>query len=134
MKKFLLSIFCCLLSILGYAQQDTEFWFAAPYINCDHGAYSPYRLVIFAFEEAAYVTISMPANPNFMPISVQVAANDHANIVLAYDKWEGDAKLTTPFNQKSNRGLLITSTSKIECYYQIDGDNSEAFTLKGKNA
>ena len=134
MKKLLLSIFCCLFSIVGYAQQDTEFWFAAPYINCDHGAYSPYRLVIFAFEEAAYVTISMPANPNFMPISVQVAANDHANIVLAYDKWEGDAKLTTPFNQKSNRGLLITSTSKIECYYQIDGDNSEAFTLKGKNA
>ena len=134
MKKLLLSIFCCLFSIVGYAQQDTEFWFAAPYINCDHGAYSPYRLVIFAFEEAAYVTISMPANPNFTPISVQVAANDHANIVLAYDKWEGDAKLTTPFNQKSNRGLLITSTSKIECYYQIDGDNSEAFTLKGKNA
>ena len=134
MSRFLFFLVVSLLSVSSYAQQDTEFWFAAPYINCEHGNTSPYRLVIFAFEEDATVTISMPANPDFEPIVKDIAVNSCANIDLALNKYDGDEKITTPFNEITNRGLLINSTSRIECYYQIDGDNSEAFTLKGKNA
>ena len=133
-RRFLFFLILTLSSVLSYAQQDTEFWFAAPYINCEHGSSSPYRLVVFAFDRAATVTISMPANPDFKPIVREITANSYANIVLAQDKSEGDAIITTPFNEITNRGLLIESTSRVECYYQIDGDNSEAFTLKGRNA
>lgn len=134
MKRCLFFLLVSLLSVCSYAQQDTEFWFAAPYINCEHGSISPYRLVVFAFDKAATVTISMPATPDFEPIVERVAANSYANIELAQDKTDGDTTITTPFNEITQRGLLITSTSRIECYYQIDGDNSEAFTLKGRNA
>ncbi len=133
-KRFVFFLILSLFSVVSFAQQDTEFWFAAPYINCEHGNIYPYRLVVFAFDRAATVTISMPANPDFEPIIETVAANSYANIVLAQDKSDGDVTITTPFNEITQRGLLITSTSKIECYYQIDGDNSEAFTLKGQNA
>ena len=136
MRKSLLSLlfllFCSTASL--YAQQDTQFWFAAPYFNCIHGQTSPYRMVIFAFEENATVTISMPANPSFTPIVQTVLKGGYANIEMASNKAAGDATITTPFNEVSNRGLLVSSTSKIECYYQVEGYNSEAYTLKGKNA
>ena len=58
----------------------------------------------------------------------------YTSIVLANNKQDGDNKITSPYNSISQRGLLIQSTSKVGCYYQVDGDNSEAYTLKGKNA
>lgn len=134
MKKFLFLLMVGMWSMVTFAQQDTVFWFAAPYVNSIHGSESPYRLVVFAFEEEASVTISMPANPNFAPIEVTVPANGYENIVLAENKQDGDTTVTALFNEVTNRGFLITSTSEVECYYQIDGYNSEAFTLKGKNA
>ena len=136
MKKYLLILFFLLLcgTTALYAQQDTKFWFAAPYFNCSHGETSPYRMVIFAFEEDATVTISMPANPSFTPIVQNVPKGGYANIQMASNKAAGDATITTPFNQITDRGLFVSSTSKIECYFQVDGDNSEAFTLKGRNA
>lgn len=134
MKKFLFLLMVGMWSMVTFAQQDTVFWFAAPYVNSVHGEVSPYRLVVFAFEEEASVTISMPANPNFAPIEVTVPANGYENIVLAENKQDGDTTVTALFNEVTNRGLLVTSTSNVECYYQIDGDNSEAFTLKGGNA
>lgn len=134
MRKFLFLLMVSIWSMVAFAQQDTVFWFAAPYVNSVHGEVSPYRLVVFAFEEEASVTISMPANPNFAPIEVTVPANGYENIVLADNKQDGDSTVTALFNAVTNRGLLVTSTSNVECYYQIDGDNSEAFTLKGGNA
>ena len=136
MKKRILGLLFLLICCTNYlaAQVDTEFWFAAPYFNCEHGMYAPYRLVIFSFDEEATITVSMPANPAFTPIVRTIGANSYTEIVLANDKLEGDASITTPFNTITQRGLLITSTGKIECYYQVDGDNSEAYTLKGKNA
>lgn len=116
------------------AQVDTTFWFAAPYFNSIHGQDASYRLVVFSFDSAATVSVSMPANPSFVPVVTTIGANSFTEIILANNKADGDATITTPFNTITQRGLLITSTSKIECYYQIDGDNSEAFTLKGKNA
>lgn len=116
------------------AQVDTTFWFAAPYFNSIHGADASYRLVVFSFDSTATVRVSMPANPGFTPIVRTIGANSYAEIILANNKADGDTTITTPFNTITQRGLHITSTSKIECYYQIDGDNSEAFTLKGKNA
>ncbi len=133
-RAVLLLIMVNLSCVLCYAQQDTEFWFAAPYFNCIHGQDSPYRLIVFSFEEEATVTISMPANPDFEPIVTHIASNSFANIELAANKTAGDARITTPFNQVSNRGLFIASTSRVECYYQVEGANSEAFTLKGRNA
>ena len=133
-KTLLFLLFFLLCHGYVHAQFDTQFWFAAPYFNCMHGDPSPYRLVLFAFEEEATVTISMPADPSFTPIVQTIPQNGFANIVLANNKSEGDATITTPFNQITNHGLLITSTRNIECYYQVDGDNSEAFTLKGRNA
>ena len=58
MKRFLFFLLVSLLSVCSYAQQDTEFWFAAPYINCEHGSISPYRLVVFAFDKAGLESIA----------------------------------------------------------------------------
>lgn len=134
MKRFIIAIIAISSYLSSYAQMDTEFWFAAPFFNCPHGETSPYKLVVFSFDQAATVTISMPANPSFTPITKNIPANGYTSIVLANNKQDGDNKITSPYNSISQRGLLIQSTSKVECYYQVDGDNSEAYTLKGKNA
>ena len=116
MKKRILGLLFLLICCTNYlaAQVDTEFWFAAPYFNCEHGMYAPYRLVIFSFDEEATITVSMPANPAFTPIVRTIGANSYTEIVLANDKLEGDASITTPFNTITQRGLLITSTGKIQ--------------------
>jgi len=137
MKRFFVILAAFFYSLFGfcvYAQQDTEFWFAPPFFNCSHGEEGAYRLIVFSFEKEVEVTISMPANPSFEPIVRTLSANSYANIVLATNKRQGDELITTPFNEIGNRGLLIRSTDKIECYYQVEGENSEAYTLKGKNA
>ena len=36
-KRFVFFLILSLFTVVSFAQQDTEFWFAAPYINCEHG-------------------------------------------------------------------------------------------------
>ena len=143
MKKAFLSIllFLSLFFIGGYAQIDTEFWFAAPRLSPTHGYPNSMRvkLCIITFGQAANVVISQPAitdpdDPDyFVPITRSIAANSY------YEE-----SLETPYTTShlgishDGRaypfGLYIKSDVSISAYYAIPGDNSEIYSLKGRNA
>ena len=62
MKKLLLSLLLLVcVSSIGFAQTDTEFWFAAPDLEAGH-AQQPIRFCIVSYETAAPVVFEQPAN------------------------------------------------------------------------
>ena len=132
MKRILLLSFIYLL-VTPYlnAQTDTEFWFAAPELGQVHGD-RPIFLRLSAGATSATVTVSMPANTSFWPITVQVPANSSVSVDLT--PYIGLVE-NTPGNQPQQKGLYITSNARITCYYDIaNQNNGDLFALKGSNA
>ena len=114
-----------------YAQTDTVFWFGAPDLQVDHND-RPILLRIASYSSSASVVISQPANPSFVPIQINLPANSAQSVDLTpyIDQIEN-----TVINTVSNKGILIKSTSKISCYYDIASNlNGDIFALKGFNA
>jgi gliding motility-associated-like protein len=121
----------CICATKGFTQIDTQFWFAAPDLQRAHGD-RPIYLRMAASKLAANVTISIPANPGFSPINISVSANSSQSVDLTsfIDLLENAAP-----NLVYQKGLLISSTSPIACYYDIaNGFNGDMYALKGKNA
>ena len=129
-KPLLLILFWTILFGGLQAQIDTEFWFAAPDITTGHG-HHPILLCFASFGQAADVTVSQPANPSFQPITVHLNNFDFYSLDMT--SYESILE-TAPENTITNYGLKIVSTSKISTYYQLCGDDSEIYTLKGRNA
>ncbi len=138
--KFYITISLLAFSNLLFAQTDTTFWFAAPDVTFDGGTITgldrPIELHITTGNIASTVTISLPANPTFIPITQNVSANSNSLIDLT--TWI-DLIESKPANQVLNTGLLIQSTNKITAYYEVSSINCnycnpEIFTLKGNNA
>jgi gliding motility-associated-like protein len=112
----------------GYAQNDTIFWFAAPDVSTSIGD-SPVYLRFFTETAAADVTIEMPANGAFSPVTISIPANSLDSLNL------------TPFlaliespsgNTANNNGLKISATANIRAYYELRSVSSkEVFSLKG---
>ncbi|MDW8209486.1 MAG: LamG-like jellyroll fold domain-containing protein [Cytophagales bacterium] len=135
--KRLLQVICVLwtLPLLSYAQIDKEFWFAAPDLSESHG-HEPIHLRITAFQNPATVTISMPSQPLFTPITVTVAAGATHTVVLTSRR----PFLETPFDAggpvtAKNTGVHIVSNEPIAAYYEPGPNhNVDIFSLKGKNA
>ncbi len=110
------------------AQQDTEFWFAAPDVSSAEGEL-PILLNLTSYANPATVTINQPANGAFTPIVVNLGANSLQTVDL------------TPFiadiesagaNIIDDSGLKITSTENISVTYEINNaNNREIFSLKG---
>ncbi len=119
------------------AQIDNQFWFVAPYVNDEgRGFNEPIVLQISTFSTAATVTVSMPADPTFKPITNTIAANSALSLDLT--AWLNQIQ-NSPANTVLNKGLLITSTANITAYYDIVSAgcqycDPEIFSLKGKNA
>ena len=129
--KFIITVLLCIGSFMGYSQSDTQFWFAAPDLQQAHGD-KPILLRMAASKLPATVTISIPANPGFNPISFSIAANSSQSVDLS--TFIGLIENTAP-NIVYQKGLLITSTSPIACYYDIaHPNNGDMYALKGKNA
>ena len=125
--------FCFLMkfSLNSYAQIGNEFWFAAPDLQVAHGD-DPIIMRFSAFEEDAKITITQPGNIGFKKIEINVKANTSKSIDLTYLK---DVIECNIINKVQNKALLIKSTCKISCYYDIaDMYNGDIFTLKGENA
>ena len=59
-------LFCAAIvsALSGFAQVDTQFWFAAPEM-AEHSRDMSLRLYLTAYDEAAEVILSMPANAAF---------------------------------------------------------------------
>ncbi len=113
-----------------HAQIDNLFWFAAPEISPNH-AHNPITFCFTSFSNAATVTISQPANPSFTPVTVNL--NPYSYYALDVTSQESTV-ITAPVNTVCNHGFLITSTANITTYYQLGANNSEIYTLKGRNA
>lgn len=132
MKRSCLLSIVLLLVLFGnlQAQIDTEFWFAAPDITSGH-SHTPILLCFASFSDSADVTVSQPANPSFQPINVHLNSFDFYSLDLT--NFESILE-TAPENTVTNYGLKVVSTNKIATYYQLCGDDSEIYTLKGRNA
>ncbi|MBO4488716.1 MAG: gliding motility-associated C-terminal domain-containing protein [Bacteroidales bacterium] len=114
---------------MSYAQIDNLFWFAAPYISPNH-AHDPITFCFTSFSNPATVTISQPANPSFTPVTVNL--NPYSLYTLNLTSQENIVQ-TNPPNTVCNYGFKIQSTANITTYYQLGANNSEIYTLKGRN-
>jgi hypothetical protein len=134
MKKTTLIIFLCFLSLNLLSQKDTIFWFATPSLSTVSSTQfdRPTFLKFSTFNQGTTITISMPANATFNPISINIPANSHNSINMTPYIDQIESK---PSNAVLNLGLLIKSSSIITAYYEAEGysyANPDIFTLKGK--
>lgn len=123
----------CFLSIKAKSQTDTTFWFGAPAISPGH-ANKPVVIRLSSYALASDVTISMPANPSFIPYSIHLNAYQASTIDLTS---QIDLVETKPENTVLSNALKISATNKISAYYEVQGKvgatyfNPEIFALKG---
>ena len=118
----------------GWAQVDDAFWFVAPEVTNSHGD-DPVLLRFATFDEAATVTVSMPAGAGAFPEQVlAIPANDALSLDLT--PWL-EVIENKPFDGIHNKGLRIVSSAQISAYYEVNpscGCNPDIFALKGANA
>lgn len=135
MKKIvvLFCIFHFAFSSSAFAQTDTEFWFAAPeLIAGSTSRVSNLILGFVAYDQSATVTITQPANPSFTPVTLTIAASGYnERDFIAGRNIYVETKGT---NAVRNFGFYIKSDVPVTAYYQVKGDDSEIYTLKGRNA
>ena len=144
MKKVLFVLVTFLFINQASSQTGTEFWFAAPDISAQHHKDgSPLNLHITAMYTTT-VTISRPADPDFVPMTIEMSENSTEvfrldstppfNLDLAdievYSRDKGD------LNFVQNKGFLIeASPAPITCFYEVQSIyNRDIISLKGDNA
>lgn len=129
LKKIgILSVFLTILSSGLYSQKDTLFWFASPEISSGAGD-NPVFLRFMTYDAATTVTISQPANGAFIPLNINIPANqvDSINLSAYLAQIENPAA-----NVISNNGLKIESTELISAFYELRSANNQVtFSLKG---
>ena len=132
MRKVLFPIYL-LITTPCFSQTDTAFWFAAPDVSSAFGYDRPIAFRVSSFQQASIVTVSQPANPGFVPITITLApfSTQTFDLTTQINNIE-----CAPGNVIQNRGLKITANNKIAAYYEanVNGPNPELFALKGRNA
>ncbi len=133
MKNHFLAILLCCMLLSAFslkAQIDTEFWFTVPALHANYR--NDIHLAFISYEKAAEITITQPANPlGFTPVKINLAAND-------FSSWQLDQlrdlieilKMNTP----EDRALYIQSDQPVTVYFYVKNQDSEIYTLKGRNA
>jgi hypothetical protein len=120
-----------LFVLTATAQTGNTFWFVAPDITEGHGD-EPVYLRLSTYGNNTTATVSMPANPAFIPIVVNIAANSTETIDLTNFKQIIENQ---PADTVLNKGIRIQSTSIITAYYEVQRPNNpDIFALKSNNA
>ena len=137
MKKlrFVLALLFLSKTMLTFCQFDTEFWFAIPYVTTGHDSQNQYRIVFSASTKPSTITISLPANPSFTPVTFSISAN--SSYIYNFSARNQNNFVFPPQtgNIVLNTGIKITTTEPVFCYYEVDGTlNTEIYALKGTNA
>jgi hypothetical protein len=129
--KIIYIFFGLFISVHCIGQTDTEFWFGAPSITSGHEN-TPIVFRITSYERPTVVTISEPANINFVPIVINLLPNSTIQQdITAYI----NAVEVKPSATVLNYGILITSSANISAYYEVGRTrNPEIFPLKGNTA
>lgn len=136
MKKPAITIILLLFSgFSGYlpclAQTGTEFWFVAPEVSADHGD-APVFIRLSTIGQPARVTISMPANPSFVPVVLEMPPNTTRSVEFTSQL---NVLENRPANQVLQKGLLISASAPVTAYYEVASTvNPEIFPMKGSNA
>lgn len=130
MNKLLVFLSLCCFSYSGSAQIDKEFWFAAPEASETH-ADRPISLNLTCLDKPCEIEITQPANPNFQAYTVTLGAKSFEKIDLTEQIEDIETK---PGFEVLNTGLLIKGNNYFSANYEIEGDNSDIFTLKGRRA
>lgn len=129
--RSLLLIATISLSNSLFAQQDTVFWFAAPEISASAGD-TPIFLRFMTYDNPSDVTVSLPANGGFLPITLNIPANsvDSVNLTSFLAQIESPAA-----DLVSNNGIRVIATEEISAFYELrNSSNKEIFSLKGNKA
>jgi gliding motility-associated-like protein len=127
-KRLMLALIGTILFSLVQAQSDREFWFAAPEVTSQHSD-NPIFLRFTTYSKDAIITILQPANPSFLPITINLVAN--ATYSLPFTSYKEIVE-NKPGNTELNYGIRITATASISAYYELASTNNpEIFPLKG---
>ncbi len=138
MKKLLFILFS-LLSLTAYSQISTEFWFAVPSLSTLHESPDSIRFCFATFDQPANVTVSQPAiiDPNdpdyFVPVQLSIPANSY-KVMYLKQYYDRNIIEISPSRGVLPFGVLITSDVPVSAYYAQTKNNSEVYTMKGKNA
>jgi len=130
-KYFTAAILVVGCTFSGLSQTGREFWFVAPEVSEDHGDL-PILVRLSSLDQPAVVNLSLPANPFFQPIVLQMAPNSTQSIDLTS---QFNSIENRPADQVLDKGILIKSSGTISAYYEVSNDvNPEIFPMKGSNA
>jgi gliding motility-associated-like protein len=132
MKKITLILALFLLKVsISFAQIDTAFWFAAPWVTPNHNASAPIFLRLASFSNTTTVRIYQPAGA--YSTTVTIAPNSLYNLDLSADS---SILENYPPDTILPYGLKISSDFPITAVYEVvskDNLNPETFSLKGQN-
>jgi len=130
--KVWLTLTLAVCSFSLFSQTGTVFWATAPYSTPSHDANHTIHVVVSSMSSPASVTLSIPANLSFTPITINLPANstdyfDFNSLMLPLVE-------ESEWDQKTNKGILIESSDVITAYLEVFSTyNSDIFALKGKN-
>lgn len=131
MKIIVIALFIIFTNFV-YGQYDTEFWFAVPSIVPKYTSIfnKPLILRFMTKDRAAKVVLSMPANPSFSPISINIAENSLGSIDLSPYVEQVECRT---INSPMNLGFKINSTENVIAYLDLVSSpaNAEFYSLKG---
>lgn len=145
-RGILLLLLFTVCGLRSFGQTDTEFWFVIPDVTYEHQSPGgePANFTISTLDMASRVTISMPANPSFTPIVIDIPANSAYSQIMDpfINTAVNPSKAGNPDAENQYKtigvnkcGILITATTPITVYYQIaNKNNTDLYALKGKNA
>ena len=133
MKRLVLLALASVSALIGCAQTDTAFWFAAPDISSGFNYDRPIVFRIYSYQQPCIVTISQPAGGGLPSQIISIPPNTTQTVDLT--TWINNIECG-PGNTIQNKGIKITADNKIAVYYEVNarGPNSELFALKGRNA
>lgn len=145
-KTLILSILSAILYLSANAQTDTDFWFCVPEVTYEHVPDELTFLHVSALDAPATVTIEMPLQSKFNPITATVNENSSIEIDLTSFLKKNGANddqniLESGLKGEScvikDKGIHIKSTSLINVYLERGHgkhNNCELWALKGQNA
>lgn len=115
---------------ISFAQIDTAFWFAAPWVTPSHASNKPIVFRIATFGNATAVRVRQMAG------TYDTTINIAANSLYSHDiSWIVNTAETKPANTVLPYGFKISSDFPITVVYEVvtTQNNPETFSLKGQN-
>ncbi|MBL7912192.1 MAG: IgGFc-binding protein, partial [Bacteroidia bacterium] len=146
-KIALLVLFFFVKLTVSFAQIDTAFWFAVPWVTPDHTFRQDYVVHISTFNTPnTVVRLRQPGAiaPNKYDTTINIPANTNFDYLFWRDKMASvtnrgfDSLEVQPANTVLPYGLYISSSANITVVYDVISSpntfyNPETFSLKGQN-